>query len=620
MSSGLATDTKDQIKQANDIVELIGSYSQLRRSGSRYVCHCPWHNDQRPSLQIDPARQSWVCWVCDIRGDVFDYVMRREGVEFVEAMKMLAERAGIPLTLHQKKVEKGSPQDKQTLYRAMQWAVERYHSFLLESEESASARDYLQQRGINSESIEQFRLGFAPLKWSWLEDQARRTEFSPEVLAACDLISQSDHSAGYFERFRGRLIFPIFDPMNRAIAVGGRLIPGVFEKEKEPKGKYINSRETRLFSKSETLYGLNVARDNIAKTRSLTVVEGYTDVIGAWQAGLRDVVACLGTALNQKHIRLIRRFADRITLVLDGDEAGQKRASEILDLFVANDVDLRIMQLPTGQDPFDFIVDSGAEQFTALVAQATDAIEHRIRIETAGVDLVRDTHAASTALERILVTLSRIPTSLFSGSTDKLLRQDQLLNRLARRFGTDREQMKKRLVELRSRVAERSHSEGPDPAAPQKIEFSRLLQREVELVQLLLYSPEYLDTIIENIPCDLFEDGPLKELYLHIDHCFQNGEPTGFEELMLSLEDPSLKNLLVWLDGQWHGKQSVMQAQSIPADQNLLEEVINVFRNLESESGNRRTISELQQHQLDEQEEMAKLQELLEQTRQRQGL
>lgn len=619
MSSGLAIDTKEQIKQANDIVDLIGSYTQLRRSGSRYVCHCPWHDDQRPSLQVDPVRQSWVCWVCNVRGDVFDYVMRREGVEFVEAMRILAERAGIPLTFSQKKVVKGSAQDKQTLYRAMQWAVERFHNCLLESKDAQPARDYLQQRGFTADSIEQFRLGFAPLKWTWLADQSNNTEFTREVLAACDLITQSERSGSYYEAFKGRLIFPIFDTMHRAIAIGGRLVPGVEEAGKKPGGKYINSRETRLFSKSETLYGLNLVKDAVSKTRSLTVVEGYTDVVAAWQAGLRDVVACLGTALNQKHIRLIKRFADRITLVLDGDDAGKRRANEVVDLFVANDVDLRILTLPDGQDPNEFIETHGRESFQQLVLEAADAIDHKIRVETAGVDLTRDTHAANAALERILLTISQIPSSQMAESAEKMLRQDQLLMRLSRQFGVDRQQMKQRLLELRSKTASTAF-QNRDNISPPTIDFSKLKRRESELIQLLVNMPQHLDTIVENIPCSLFTTGPCRRLYEHIDACFQNGEATGFDDLMLSLECPELKNLLVYLDGQWHAKQISLQEQAADSQQDLLQEMIKVFRNLEDESGSRKTIADLHQHQLNEQEEMSTLEALLNQTRQRHGL
>ena len=340
-----------------------------------------------------------MCWVCNIRGDVFDFVIRKEGVDFFEALKILADRAGIAVNPTRQKAVQGSPGDKQTLYRAMQWAVERFHQYLLDATDAQPVRDYLQQRGISAAAVEQFRLGFAPLKWSWLADQASSTEFSLKVLEACDLVRRSERTGSHYEPFRGRLLFPIFDTMNRAIAAGGRVVPGVVDGTSEMGAKYVNSRETRLFSKSETLYGLNLAKEH-SRSRSLTIVEGYTDVIAAWQAGLQDVVACLGTALNQKHLRLIKRFADRITLVLDGDNAGRQRANEVVDLFVANDIDLRVLTLPDGQDPLDFIQGQGADSFRNLVDHAADAIEHKIRTETAGVDLVRDTHAANRAGKR----------------------------------------------------------------------------------------------------------------------------------------------------------------------------------------------------------------------------
>lgn len=616
MSSGFATDTKDRIKQANDIVDLIGSYTQLRRSGSRYVCRCPFHDDTRPSFQINPARQSWACYVCNIRGDVFDFVMRKEGVEFFEAMKILAERVGIPIDVAQKKVVKGSPQDKQTLYKAVHWAVERFHTYLLESPDAEAARNYLSERDLGGDVIEKFRLGFAPLKYTWLADQAQSTEFSSAVLAACDLIAKSDRGSGYFERFRGRLIFPIFDVMGRPIAIGGRQTPGV---KLESKAKYVNSRETRLFSKSDTLYGLNFVKDAVSKTRQLTIVEGYTDVIGCWKHGLNDVVACLGTALNEKHISLIKRFADRIHLVLDGDDAGRRRANEVLDLFVANDVDLRVLTLPDGMDPFEFVQRNGKESFEHMVANSADAIEHKIRIETDGVDLIRETHLANAALDRVLQTIARVPASVFSNSADKLLRQDQLLTRLARQFGVEREQLKQRLLELRSRSPMPRAFDTAEQSQP-TIDMSKLLRRETEIMELLLNSPEHLDTIIENVAPEQFVEGPLKQLFQFIDQCFQNGESTSFDDLMLSVENPDLKNVLCYLDEQWHEKITLNPELANQDTGKIVTEIINVFRNLELDSGSRKTISELSQQELDEKEELSTLEELLNQTRQRHGL
>lgn len=623
MSSGLASDTKHRVKQATDITDLVGSYMPLRRSGSNYVCHCPWHDDKRPSLQVNPARQSFVCWVCDIRGDVFDFVMRREGVEFVDALKILAERAGIPLTFSQKKIVKGSADDKHALYRTMNWAAARYHNFLLESDAAAIVRKYLVDRKISDECVKQFQIGFAPVAYTWLVDQARNTEFSPELMEACGLISRSQRGSWY-ERFRGRLMFPILDTMQRPIALGGRIVPGVFEPDKEPPGKYVNSPETRLFSKSETLYGLNVVRDKVAKRRELTIVEGYTDVVAAWQAGLENVVACLGTALNQKHIQVIKRFADQITLVLDGDEAGRKRANEVLDLFVANDIDLRILSLPDGADPFDFLQQNGAEPFQALVDQAADAIDHKIKIETAGIDLANETHRANQALENILATLARVPAGQFAGSTNKVIRQDQLLGRLARRFAVDREQLKKRVVELRSKLSKQSRNYGPEPQQQPlpSIDYSKLVARESWLLQLVMREPEFLDVAVENISPEQFVPGPLKALFEEICVCFNDGEDATYEALMLRFENGQQKNLLSYLDEEWDRRKTTEQAkgwESVQTPLEQLNEIIASFSNMEEAKRDRQKINELQQTGTDEQEELKALEELLEQQKRRHG-
>jgi len=590
------------------------------------VAHCPWHDDSRPSLQVNQVRQSWVCWVCNFRGDVFDFVMRRESVEFFEAMQILAERAGIEIQRTGKKIEKGSPQDKQALFRAMAWAVAQYHDCLLNEATAAPVRNYLADRNVTPESIEAFKIGFAPMAWSWLVDRARHTEFSPEVLEACGLVS-ANNNGGWYERFRGRVLFPISDTQNRPIALGGRIVPDLVPDDQQPKGKYYNSTETRLYSKSDNLYGLNLVRDDVAKkeNRKLTIVEGYTDVVAAYQAGLRNVIACQGTAINERHIKVMRRFADSITLVLDGDEAGQRRTNEILDLFVAQDVDLRILSLPEGADPFDFIRDNGADAFQALVDQANDAIAHKISIETRGVDLINDTHAANQALESILKTLAQIPVGQFATSAAKSVRLDQLVTRMARQFQLDRTQVKNRLNELRqTMVKARPNVNLSEPGQGQAgIDFKRLPLRESELLQLLIGNPELLDQAIENISPNQIPEGPLRDLYEVMNECFHVGKDVGYNSLMLELEDVNLKSLVDYLHGVSTEKQSALAKMKNgiaiePLAQ--LESIIETFNHMADASGTRSQISRLHGRQLDDDEEASALEELLKLARQRQGL
>ena len=618
MSNRPDFEVKDRVKQATDVVDLIGTELNLRRRGAIYYGHCPWHDDHSPSFQVNPNKQTWVCYPCDLRGDVFDFVMKREGVDFREALEILAERANIPMTSFQSKVIKGSANDKQTLFRAMQWAENEYHQCLLNSDAARPVREYLTRRGITDQSIDQFKIGFAPLSWSWLVDRLRDTSYSPEILEACGLVS-AQQSGSWYERFRGRVLFPIRDTQERPIAFGGRVVPGLYGEGEEPRGKYVNSPETRLFSKSKNLYALNMARGHVQKTnvteKRLTIVEGYTDVVAAWQNGLQNVVAALGVALNEQHIRLIKRFADGITLVLDGDEAGQRTMNTVLDLFVAHDIDLRILSLPEGDDPSDFLMTNGGGPFQEMVDSAPDAIAHKILVETNGIDLVNDSHRANQALENILSTLAKIPASLIAQSAAKSMRQDQIVMRLARQFQLDRDQVRRRLSELRTSIRP-SNINRNDSSNDEAIDYSRLVAVEKELIELLIQDPSLLDRAVENIAPTQLQEGGLRDIFEVMGECFHEGKDVGYEQLMLELEVPRLKKLVDYLydnaiekrkstEGKTHAYRLDLEAQ--------LDSVIALFNQKIAESGNIAKISQLHQSGLDEQEETSTLEALFKQ-------
>jgi DNA primase len=618
LSSGIDFDIKERVKVATDIVDLLGGYLQLRRQGSMFVANCPWHDDRRPSFQINPARQTWTCWVCGIRGDVFSFVMRRENVEFIEALKILAERAGIPFTSHGKPVVKGSPDDKQILYKAMQWAQAVFHECLLHEAEADHARSYLASRNITADSIERFGLGFAPLRQNWLQERSRTTNFSAEILEACDLVVRSDRGSGFYERFSGRLMFPIFDTVNRPIAFGGRVVPGLYAEGQEPPAKYVNSRETKLFSKSDQLYGLNLAADESSRSRQLTVVEGYTDVIAVRQAGVTGVVAALGTAINQRHIRLLKRYADRVTLLLDGDAAGKKRTNEVLNYFIAESLDLRILTLPDNQDPCDFVQQRSGEELQALINTAPDAIEHKIKSETMGIDLTVDTFAANRALEGILETLAMTPSSLTNSTGNVRLRMEQVLTRLSREFGVDREQLKLRLQEVRKKNQSRQSSPDEPPeyqvaTAPANSGAKPRILAEQELLELLLLDDSLIEEVIETVLVDEFSPGPLQTLYDHICAACHESREVSFEALLLTLEDPQLKDLIIRLDEQASAKQNETGFDL----QWQLKVVLTEFERRRELVGQRQLISQLEKGELDARQEDVLLAELLESARQR---
>lgn len=601
----LAFDAKDQVRQSTDIVDLIGGYLNLSRRGPMYVALCPWHDDSHPSLQVNQSRQSWKCWVCNVGGDIFSFVMQHENVDFRGALEILAERAGIELRQTGKPTKAGDPNDKKTLFAANGWAAEQYHKCLTDSSEANSARQYLSARGISDDSISAFRIGYAPNQWSWLNERGK-TQYSPRVFEACGLVGKSERGGNYYDKLRGRIIFPIFDTQQRAIAFGGRVLPEI-EEEAAAKGqrlaKYWNSPETRLFSKSDNLYALNVVRDHVSKSRDVVIVEGYTDVVMAWQAGLRNVVAALGTAVNERHIKVLKRFADRITLLLDGDEAGRRRTNEVVGLFVASDADLRILTLPDQLDPFDFIQKHGVEELTKLLGAAVDALEYKIHNETLGIDLIGDTHAANSALDNILRTLALAPASFSAGSIR--LREQQIIGRLARQFQIDDENIRSRLQQLRQRSKPKfgsANSSGSSNQSGQNratVSIARCEVREVELLEILVSDSRLFQKAVEQISPALLSDGPLREIFETYIDLDRRKTSLDFEIVLTHIEDPGLKNLFVEIDDRAQKKLGESQRD---LDQRL-KDVFESFAKQETEIKSRQFQARLNQAKLSDDEE-----------------
>lgn len=609
-------DAKEQIRQKVDIVDLVGSSISLKRSGRGYVGLCPWHDDSKPSMQVNPDRQTWRCWVCDIGGDIFSFVEKREGVDFVGALKMLAERAGISLDQgNRKRIEPGSPDDKNTLFQCCEWAAKQFHEYLLRSEGAEVARSYIEERSITPESVEKFKIGFAPDQWSFLTDRAKTTPYSPAVLDACGLLIKNEEKGRTYDRFRGRVMFPIHDSQGRIIAFGGRILPQLAG---ENAAKYINSPETKLFSKSEQLYALDIARHAVQKSRNITVVEGYTDVIMCHQYGVDDVVAVLGTALTERHIPLLRRFADTVNLVLDGDEAGQRRTNDILEIFVSANMDLRILTLPEEFDPAEFMVERGGDAFRELMASAVDALEHKIRVSTRGIDLVRETHKANQALEEILTTLSR---GLPPGTLDSTaLRANQFISRLAREFRLEMADVRERFMQLRKDVAAKLPSrpvaaDGTN-AAERTYKLAELSPRESELLELFILHPELAPTALSEVSEDDLAAEAARLLFRTYRQSEEAGESLEFQVILAQIEEPSLKNLLVQLDEVATRKS----AKAIHDPPTRMRAVIRSFQQHHVQRQLRETEAKLEQNHFNPEEEVDVLKSMIAAQRRQQGI
>src|SRR6266404_6972291 len=308
----LGDDYKAQVKAATDIVELIGRTVALKRRGSKYLGLCPFHQEKTPSFNVDQSKQMFYCFGCKAAGDVFKFVQLRDRVEFKDALRILGDQAGIEPPAYTGSREKKG--ERQALLEMQSAACAFFEKLLAHPEQGAAARAYLAQRQINGESIKQFQIGYAPEGWDGLLRSPVGRKFAAQQLEMGGLVKPRQNGQGYYDAFRHRLMFPIRDQEGRVIAFGGRVMPG-----SEDPAKYLNSPETPLFSKSRSIFGIDLARQKIVESRTVAVVEGYTDVVMAHQFGATNVVSILGTALTEPHVAIMRRFADRIVLLFDPD-------------------------------------------------------------------------------------------------------------------------------------------------------------------------------------------------------------------------------------------------------------------------------------------------------------
>ncbi len=642
MSFSIDNDVKDRIRAAVDIIDLVGSYVQLRRQGANFVGLCPFHEDRRPSFNVNPTRQTWKCWVCDKGGDVFSFLMEKERISFPEAIQMLAEKSGIALVPTNVGNRREASSDyKKTLYEAMAWACSQYHQFLLNDPSSQPARTYLNDRGITTASIERYSIGYAPNSWSWLVDLGTARGLKPDVLEAVGLLAKSEKGSRY-DRFRDRVLFPIRDPQGRPIAVGGRVLPGAASDQ----AKYVNCNETRLYHKSHQLYGLDVAKETIHKSRTAVVMEGYTDVIMANQFGITNAVAVCGTALGESHIQLLRRYCDSVVLLLDGDEAGQRRTNEILELFIAAQLDLRVATLPDNLDPCDFLIERGTEAMQKVLSSTVDALEHKLLLVCKGFDPLIDTHRSNAALEQMLDLLAKAPRSSLLSNESARLRQEQILMRLSRQFGVESPSLRLRLEMLREQVATRlrpriatenqtghgtqrvreSQTMGDSRAnatieartnESQKVfRFSELIGVELELFEILVLHPELIPFALERFPMSVLTSETARELWKTYMDLELAGYSLDFGSIMSATENLSLKNVLVSLEQEATQKAEVIK---LDADQRL-HGLCDRLARQDQLLLEQHKVRELESKGLGANEEMDLLQQVIEQARTRQGL
>jgi DNA primase len=388
----------DEVKQRLDIVDVVGQYVQLQKAGRNYKAVCPFHSERTPSFFVSPERQSWHCFgACGTGGDIFSFVMKKENLEFGEALRLLAERAGV--TLVERRPEEEAERDK--LREANEAAARFYHRVLVSSEAGHKARRYLEERGLDLEAMQGFQLGYSPSGWDGLSQHLREHGHRDEELVAAGLAVEGER--GLRDLFRQRIMFPITDMRGRVVGFGGRSLPSEGE---EGQPKYLNTSQTAIFDKGSLLYALDKAKDHIRREGLAVIVEGYMDAIAAHQHGFANVVASMGTALGERQVRLLKRFSRDIVLALDADSAGQEatlRAVEYQDIL---ERDIRVVILPAGRDP-DQVIRSDPEAWSALLAGAQPLLDYKFEAVSSALDLSQP-RQRSQAVEELLPLLAAI--------------------------------------------------------------------------------------------------------------------------------------------------------------------------------------------------------------------
>lgn len=385
----------DEIRSRNDIVSTISQYMTLKRKGRNYFGLCPFHNEKSPSFSVSPDKQIFHCFGCGVGGDVINFVKKIENIGFLDSVRLLAEKSGIQLPNDISKAEEENIKLKNRVYKINELAAKFYHENLYKPT-SKIAQDYIKKRKLNNATLKSFLMGYASNSSNELLRYLKEQGFTKEELLASCLIGKSDR--GYYDKFRNRLMIPIRDERGRFIAFGGRVLD-------DSKPKYINSPENIVYSKGRNLFGLNVAREGVhGPLKRLLIVEGYMDAISLYQRGITNVVASLGTALTDSQGRLLRRNTEQVILGYDADGAGQQAIIRGMEILKSMDIDIRILQISGAKDPDEYVLKFGPEKMVKAMDEAISAIEFKIKVLRANLDLnnVNDKVKFLTEIAKIL--------------------------------------------------------------------------------------------------------------------------------------------------------------------------------------------------------------------------
>ncbi len=541
MAGHIPEDKIAEIRHAADIVEVIGESVLLKKSGKNFSGLCPFHAEKTPSFTVSPDKQIFHCFGCGAGGNVFSFIMKRDGVGFADAVRRLAARGGVEIPERSLSPRaKRQMSEQATLLEVNRLAADYFRQALLQQPTGKPAVDYLTRRGVTRETIEKFELGYAPKGWDHLLGYITRKKFSPTLIEKAGLVIPRRDGSGFYDRFRDRIIFPIHDENARVVGFGGRVMDSSAP-------KYLNSPETLVYTKRRVLYGLNHAKDSCRTSGSVFIVEGYLDLIALHQHGVTHAVATLGTALTPEQIRLLARYAGRMVLVYDSDEAGIRSARRCIDLFWKEHVDFRrgdvfseeradtrILVLPEGHDPDSFLMAHGVDAFRRLAQSAPGVI-------TFVMEQAVQQHGLSTEGKiRIVSDLQSYLTAINDSVARALY-----VKQLAERIRLDETVILERLR------AHGSPNAGPRPGVGTATDAGRRAAGihepyEQRIIAMMLQFPEIIPEIIQNGILENFSHPLLKSAGESIlRHRFESAEQ--LPELLAKIEEGALKETLVAL-------------------------------------------------------------------------
>jgi DNA primase len=498
-------DVVEEVRARADIVDVIGELVPLKKAGREYKANCPFHEERTPSFYVVPDKGFYKCFGCGKSGDVFSFVMERLGLDFVEAVKHVAGRCGVEIREVARQREEDDP--NAPLYALNAFARDWFMRCLQAPETGSSARAYLDGRGIGSEVAERFGLGYAPSEWRGLREAAVKHGLDEDLMVEVGLLGRSDKSPEPYDRFRGRIIFPIEGLSGRVLAFGGRLI----ERDRKDSPKYLNSPETPIYHKGRILYGLSWARHSIRREECALVVEGYMDLVALAAHGFDNVVATLGTAMTPEHAELIARYTKRVILLFDSDAAGLRATFRAGDALLERGLHPAVVTLPPGEDPDSVVLSQGADALQGHLDDAVDVLDRKLQILEAR-DYFSSIERTREAVDRLLPTLR--------AAADPAL-HDIYVAKVAERTGVRRETLE---AELRrtARASTRGPSETRLPKRPDAPHVPRL-GAERTLLLLMMKSPGFSERAGERLGGEDFVDPAYRAIFLAL------------------LEDPELK-------------------------------------------------------------------------------